>query len=221
MKVLTIFVANRRSENELYEPENVAAKWYSIGYNCVRHKEVIGMQSRREIPLWLVGVVIGLGLIGVSFFDQQKTTLQRVFKQAPTPQIPAMIGTALEKPMAAVSAWLADGSAVAPVTNQANGPRVAVYVEELRRVGTTLEIRGRLVNHSATQLHVAVQNFTFVDAAGIRYGVAGPTSIVNPDATEPFAFTVPVPPSRVLTMTLVLVPDPPLVLTLLQESVQP
>lgn len=179
------------------------------------------MQPRREIPLWLVGVVIGLGLIGVSLFDQQKTSLQRVFKAAPTPQIPAMIGTALEKPLAAVSAWLDDGSAVAPVTNQASGPRVAVYVEELRRVGTTLEIRGRLVNHSATQLHVAVQNFTFVDAAGIQYGVAGPTSILDPDAVEPFAFTVPVPPSRVLTMTLVLVPDPPLVLTLLQESVQP
>jgi acetylornithine deacetylase/succinyl-diaminopimelate desuccinylase-like protein len=97
----------------------------------------------------------------------------------------------------------------------------AVYVEELRRVGTTLEIRGRLVNQSATQLHVAVQNFTFVDAAGIRYGVAGPTSILEPAAVEPFAFTVPVPPSRVLTMTLVLAPDPPLVLTLLQESVQP
>jgi hypothetical protein len=179
------------------------------------------MHPRREIPLWLVGVVIGVGLIAISLFDQQKTPLQRLFKQAPTPQIPAVIGTALEKPMAAVSAWLADGSAVAPVTNQANGPRVTVYVEELRRVGSTLEIRGRLVNHSATQLRVAVQNFTFVDAAGIQYGVTGPTSTLDSDATEPFAFTVPVPPSRVLTMTLLLAPDPPLVVTLLQESVQP
>jgi hypothetical protein len=179
------------------------------------------MQPRREIPLWLVGVAIGIALIGVSLFDQQNTALQRVFKVAPTPEIPAMIGTALEKPMAAVSAWLADGAAVAPVTNQANGPRVSLYVEELRRVGTTLEIRGRLVNQSATQLHVAVQDFTFVDAAGIRYGVDGPTSNVDPASTEPFAFTVPVPPSRALTMTLILAPDPPLVLTLLQESVQP
>jgi hypothetical protein len=121
--------------------------------------------------LWLVGVAIGLGLIGVSLVDQQKTSLQHVFKVAPTPQIPAVIGTVLEKPIAVMSAWLADGSAVAPVTHQANGPRVAVYVEDLRRIGSTLEIRGRLVNHSATQLHVAVQDFTFVDAAGIHYGV--------------------------------------------------
>lgn len=179
------------------------------------------MQPQRQIPMWLVGVVIGVGLIAVSLFDRPTATLQRVFVQAPTPQIPAIVGTTLEKPMAAVAAWLADGSMLAPVSNQASGPRVAVYVEALRRVGTTLEIRGRLVNHSPTQLRVAVQNFTFVDAAGIQYGVAGPTSVLNPAATEPFAFTVPVPPSRVLTMTLILAPDPPLVLTLLQESMQP
>ncbi|NBU63256.1 MAG: hypothetical protein EBS29_01900 [Chloroflexia bacterium] len=179
------------------------------------------MQSRRQIPLWLVGVAIGVGLIAVSLLDQRTAALRQVFRAAPTPRLPDLIGKTLEKPMAVVSAWLADGASVAPATTVVHGPRIALYVEELRRVGSTLEIRGRLVNQSTDQLHVAVQDFTFVDAAGIRYGVDGPISIVEPAGIEPFAFTVPVPPSRVLTMTVMLAPDPPLVLPLLQESTQP
>lgn len=172
------------------------------------------------IPL-IVGVIIGAVMIGIALLGQERRSLVDVFDEAPTPELPALFASFGDVSQQLVSTWLSDGASVPAVTPQAVGPRIAVHVDTLHRVGTVLEIRGTLLNTTAAPLPFAVSNFRFTDATDIKYGVGDATQTIMLTDSAPFAFQIPVPPSRVLTMTVTFDPDPPLVITLLQERSTP
>jgi hypothetical protein len=160
-------------------------------------------------------------LIGVALLGQERRSLVDVFDKAPTPELPALFANFGDVSQQAVASWLSDGSSLPAVTPQAVGPRIAVHVDRLRRVGTVLEIRGTIFNKTSTPLSFSVDNIRFVDAEGNKYENAAPNPSLTLETTAPFAFQIPVPPSRMLTMTVTYDPDPPLVITLLQERSTP
>lgn len=176
----------------------------------------------REFPLPIVvGLLIGAVLIGVALLGQSRRSLVDVFHEAPTPEIPGLIANLGDASKNVMATWLGDGDSVPAVTPQASGPRIAVHVDSMRRVGTVLEIRGTIFNQTGAPLPFAIDNFSFVDATGVRYGNGATAAPITIDASAPFAFNIPIPPSRVLTMTVTYEPDPPLVITLLQERSTP
>jgi hypothetical protein len=95
---------------------------------------------------------------------------------------------------------------------------VAIYVDDIQRIGSTMQMRGRVANVGQAPLAISVADFTFVDATGVQYGVDGAASDLAPGASEAFEFTVPVPPSRTLTMTLTLDDGGQLLLPIIQTE---
>jgi hypothetical protein len=172
------------------------------------------------IPL-IVGLIIGAVLIGIALLGQERRSLVDVFDEAPTPELPALFANFGDVSQQVVTAWLSDGTSLPAVTPQAVGPRIAVHVDTLHRVGTVLEIRGMVLNQTDSPLTFSAANFRFSDATDIKYGVGDATQPITVTDSVPFAFQIPVPPSRALTMTVVFDPDPPLVITLLQERSAP
>ena len=172
----------------------------------------------RDLPIpIIVGVIIGAVLIGIALQGQERRSLVDVFDEAPTPELPTLFASFGDVSQQFVSTWLSDGATVSAVTPQATGPRIAVHVDTLHRVGTVLEIRGTVFNKTDAPLAFSAANFRFSDATDIKDGVGDATQTITIADSVPFAFQIPVPPSRVLTMTVVFDPDPPLVITLLQE----
>lgn len=177
---------------------------------------------RREFPVpIIVGVIIGGILIGVALMGQARRPLVDVFEAAPTPALPALFANLGDTSAAVVTNWLRDGAQLPAVTPQAVGPRIAVHVDELQRVGTVLAIRGTIFNNTATTIPFSINNFQFVDATGVGYNSESAVGTIMLETSAPFAFNIPVPPSRALTMTVTLDPDPPLVIALLQERSTP
>lgn len=163
----------------------------------------------KHVPLWLVGLLIGVGLIALTSMDQQRGALTSVFERAPTPEL----------------VLFDDLLATAPVgvtpTPHAETQRLSVYVTNMQRVGSTLEIRGTLENRSSSSLMFGLQHILFIDAANTQYSVGDASVELLPNIPEPFVFQVPVPPGRPVTMTITLDPDPAIVVPLLQESITP
>jgi hypothetical protein len=91
----------------------------------------------------------------------------------------------------------------------------------MQRVGSTLEIRGTIENRSQENITLGLQNILFIDAVNTKYGVGDTAIELAVLQKVPFAFQVPVPPGRPLTMTITLAPDPAVVVPLLQESITP
>lgn len=176
----------------------------------------------RDLPIpMIVGVIIGAVLIGIALLGQERRSLVDVFDEAPTPALPALFASFGDSSQQLVSTWLSDGDTVPAVTPQATGSRIAVHVDTLHRVGTVLEIRGTVLNQTGAPLEFSAANFRFADATDVKYGVGDATQTITITDRAPFAFQIPVPPSRALTMTVVFDPDPPLVITLLQERSTP
>jgi hypothetical protein len=162
-----------------------------------------------QVPLWLVGLLIGVGLIALASMDQQRGALTTVFEQAPTPEL------------AILDDLLAPSPTGPTATPHAVGQRIAVYINSMQRVGSTLEIRGTIENRSQENITFGLQNILFMDAAEITYGIGETTMELRALQQVPFNFQVPVPPGRPLTMTITLAPDPAVVVPLLQESITP
>jgi hypothetical protein len=163
----------------------------------------------KQVPLWLVGLLIGVGLIALASMDQQRGALTTVFEQAPTPDL------------AVLDELLATVPAGPTATPHATGQRINVYVTNMQRVGSTLEIRGTIENRSQENITLGLQNILFIDAVNTKYGVGDTAIELAVLQKVPFAFQVPVPPGRPLTMTITLDPDPAVVVPLLQESITP
>ena len=163
----------------------------------------------KQVPLWLVGLFIGVGLIALASMDQQRGALTTVFEQAPTPEL------------AILDDLLATVPAGPTATPHAIGQRIAVYVTNTQRVGSTLEIRGTIENRTQENITLGLKDILFVDAVNTKYGVGESSIELVALKQEPFSFQVPVPPGRPLTMTITLAPDPAVVVPLLQESITP
>ena len=177
--------------------------------------------ERKSFPLWPIGIGIAVLLIGISIPRQSQTNLVSVFDAAPTPDVSGV----LEHPLVqSVSDSLNEVAppvletvvpAVEPVV--AND-QVAIYMDSVQRVGSTLQMRGRVTNVGTAPFEISVANFAFVDASGVIYGVEGERGTLEVNASEAFEFTVPVPPSRTLTMTLTLDDASQLVYPILQTE---
>ena len=163
----------------------------------------------KQVPLWLVGLFIGVGLIALASMDQQRGALTTVFEQAPTPDL------------AILDDLLATVPAGPTATPHATGQRIAVYVTNTQRVGSTFEIRGTIENRTQENITLGLKDILFVDAVNTKYGVGESSIELVALKQEPFSFQVPVPPGRPLTMTITLAPDPAVVVPLLQESITP
>jgi len=162
-----------------------------------------------HVPLWLVGLLIGVGLIALASMDQQRGALTTVFEQAPTPEL------------AILDELLAPSPTGPTPTPHAIGQRIAVYVASMERVGSTLEIRGTIENRTQENITLGLQHILFTDAVNTKYGVGESAIEIQALKQVPFSFQVPVPPGRPLTMTITLNPDPAVVIPLLQESITP
>jgi hypothetical protein len=163
----------------------------------------------KQVPLWLVGLLIGVGLIVLASMDQQRGALTTVFEQAPTPEFGLL------------DDLLAPSPTGPTVTPHVVGERIAVYITNMARVGSTLEIRGTIENRSQENITFGLQNILFIDAVNIKYGVGESALELGALQQVPFNFQIPVPPGRPLTMTITLDPDPAVVIPLLQESITP
>lgn len=163
----------------------------------------------KPVPLWLVGLLIGVGLIALASMNQQRGALTTVFEQAPTPDL------------AILDELLATVPAGPTATPHAIGQRIAVYVMNTQRVGSTLEIRGTIENRTQENITLGLNDILFVDAVNTKYGVGDSFIELRAFQLESFVFQVPVPPGRPLTMTITLAPDPAVVVPLLQESITP
>ena len=162
-----------------------------------------------QVPLWLVGLLIGVGLIALASMEQRRDALTTVFERAPTPELSIL------------DEFLAPSPTGPTPTPHATGQRIAVYINNMERVGSTLEIRGTIENRSPDDMTVGLQHFRFVDSAGNQYGVGESAMLLAAQQSTPFNFQIPVPPGRPLTMTITLDPDPAVVIPLLQESITP
>ena len=176
--------------------------------------------QRTHFPMWIVGVILAAVLIAVSWPRQQHTNLVTVFDQAPTPDVSGILEHPIVSSLEEMTGGL--GSGEPPVT-PAGAPvvaneRVAIYVDDIQRIGSTMQMRGRVANVGQAPLAISVADFTFVDATGVQYGVDGAASDLAPGASEAFEFTVPVPPSRTLTMTLTLDDGGQLLLPIIQTE---
>ncbi len=179
-----------------------------------------GRRSELPVPI-IVGVIIGVILIGGALMGQARRPLVDVFDAAPTPELPSLFADLGDTSAAVVTSWLTDGAQLPAVTPQAVGPRISVHVDALQRVGTVLAIRGTIFNNTASSIPFSINNFQFIDATGVRYNSEHAVDAIMLETSAPFAFNIPVPPSRALTMTVTLDPDPPLVIALLQERRNP
>ncbi|MFZ9858237.1 MAG: hypothetical protein ACO3F2_07905 [Roseiflexaceae bacterium] len=163
----------------------------------------------KQVPLWLVGLLIGVGLIVFASMDQQRGALTTVFEQAPTPELGLLDDLLAPSPTGPTA------------TPHVVGERIAVYIANMERVGSTLEIRGTIENRSQENITLGLQNILFIDAVNINYGVGESAIELVVLQQVPFSFQVPVPPGRPLTMTITLDSDPAVVIPLLQESITP
>jgi len=96
-----------------------------------------------------------------------------------------------------------------------------VYVSNMQRVGSTLEIRGTIENRTQENITLGLKDILFVDAVNTKYGVGESSIELVALKQQPFSFQVPVPPGRPLQMIITLDADPAVVVPLSQESMTP
>jgi hypothetical protein len=176
--------------------------------------------QRTHFPMWIVGVILAVMLIAISWPRRQQTNLVTVFDRAPTPDVSEILEHPIVSSLGDIGDSLGENgrpiepAAVPAVSNE----RVAIYVDDVQRIGSTMQMRGRVENTGQVPFAISVANFAFIDATGVQYGVDGAASDLAPGASEAFEFTVPVPPSRTLTMTLTLDDGGQLLLPIVQAE---
>ncbi|MFQ3630898.1 hypothetical protein [Roseiflexus sp.] len=190
------------------------------------------MNDRRS-PTFMValGVLIALALIVIgggmnSGFGSPQLS-RRFAAQPPVPGDLALNLPRIEAPQAPpdllrilddVHKRLSGGQAATALTPTVAGPRIEVRVDDLRRTGDQIVVRGSVRNAGDREVTIPPGAFTFRDSRGVRYatGSSGSATLA-PGATTDFEFTVPLPTERGLTLIVDLPPDPPLEQTLLLE----
>mgnify|MGYP003341138496 CR=1 FL=1 len=144
-------------------------------------------------------MVIRAVLIGIALLGQEPRSFIDVFDAAPTPELPVWFADLGDTSAAVVADWLTDGALVPAVTPQAMGPRIAEHIDQRWRVGKVLEIHGTICNNTASTTFFSQIN----SGLSMRPGLCTTTrTLTGPpfSAAASFAFHIPVPPSRKLTM---------------------
>jgi hypothetical protein len=185
------------------------------------------------LPFVIGGLLLAALLIGVSFQlgapnsavlsqqfvprprDPSEPTLAPFeLPQVTLPDLPPDAQTRISD----LTEQLAGGRPVPALTPVASGASVRVTIDELRRSGERVSIRGSLANISQRTVAVAPEAFLFRDSAGVTYATEGTgASQLAPGEETSFDLAVPLPSGRGLTMIVNLPPDPPLEQVLVVE----
>lgn len=192
-------------------------------------------QQRNPIPFWLIGVIVALILIliGQRVGGGANPVLIDTFRPDPTdPSAPTPPGFQLpqvnlpqlppeaQQAIQSVRDRFAAGEAVPALTPEATGVRARIQVQEIKRQGSNVQVRGNLTNIGDQPLQVPASAFSFRDSAGIAYSLSGSgATMVGPGQAAPFDLSVPLPEGRGLTLLVELPPDAPIQQTLIVETV--
>ena len=192
-------------------------------------------QHRNSVPFWLIGVIVALILIfvGQRLGGGANPVLVDTFRPDPTdtsapappgfelpqvslPQLPAEAQQAIED----LRDRFASGEAVPALTPEATGVRARIEVQEIKRQGDSVQVRGSVSNIADQPLQVPASAFSFRDSAGVAYTLGGSgITTVQPGQLAPFDLSVPLPEGRGMTLIVELPPDPPIQQTLIVEAV--
>jgi hypothetical protein len=191
--------------------------------------------SSNSFPMWLGGVLLALVLILISVRGggglsnprlQQQFTPKPTDPSAPTaqpfelpqihlPSLPPNVRDAYTQ----LRDRLSSGQAVPALTPEASGPRVRVEVDEVRRTGDTVQVRGKVSNIAGGMVEIPPGAFSFRDSAGVSYTTGGsPGATLQPGQSAAFDLSVPLPAERGLILIITLPPDPPLEQILIVET---
>ncbi|HMO60337.1 MAG TPA: hypothetical protein PKA05_00965 [Roseiflexaceae bacterium] len=181
-------------------------------------------EDRGRFPPWVIGLLIaGVLIVLGGRLQLGNPTLMHEFSVRATPpgaplELPALaeLSPETERMVRELRERFEGGAAIPPLTPTANDSRLVVIVQELRRNGDRVQIRGVLRNTAAAPMIIQPGAFAFRDSSGVTYGtdsLGGAT--IDPAGEIPFDLAVPLPAERGLTLILSIPPEPPLELILL------
>ncbi len=181
--------------------------------------------NRNSFPIWIGGVVLALALILLSTRGAgiNNPALVQRFTPKPTdpgaPTAPAFqlpqvhlpsLPPGMQQTFTKLRDRFAGGQAVPALTPEASGTRARVKVDEVRRAGDRVHVRGTVTNIADQPLEIPPGAFSFRDSAGVDYTTSGGGATLQPGQSTSFDLGVPLPPDHGLTLILTLPPDPPL-----------
>jgi len=191
--------------------------------------------QRNSITMVLLGLVIAVVLIALAGGGElgnpqlsRRFAPQPADPAAPTPQpfeLPRVelpqLPPDVQRTVLDLQEQLTGGQAIPALTPIAAGPRVEVRLDEIRRRGDQVIVRGNVRNLGDRALTIAPGAFAFRDSSGARYTTeTSGGATLDPGAATAFDFTVPLAAGRGLTLIFELPPDPPLEQVLLLEIIE-
>jgi hypothetical protein len=189
----------------------------------------------RKIPMWMGGILLALVLILLSNRSSGGLTnpvlIGRFAPQPTDPSAPTAqpfqlpqvhlpsLPPAVQDTVIKLRDRLAGGGAIPALTPIASGPRARVNVDEVRRAGDQVQIKGSVVNLSDASLTIPPGAFAFRDSAGVSYSTGGSAAVTLASGqSTTLDLGVPLPNGRGLTLILTIPPDPPLEQVLVVEA---
>lgn len=182
---------------------------------------IVRNESNR-IPVWLGGILIAFVLILISTQGGTFSNPELIRRFAPSPsaatprpfqppqiQIPEL-PPEIQHTLASLRERFLGGQQVPALTPVTRGPRMQVEVKILQRNGDQVHVIGTVANISDVVLTIPAGTFSFRDSAGVSYATQGGSTTLQPGQSTSLDLTVPLPPSRGLTLVATLPPDPPI-----------
>lgn len=177
--------------------------------------------TRQHIPVWVWGLVLGLGLILLSTrgrFTTNETALQRHFAAQPAapgimlPQLDmGNLAPDIQRRVDEMQQIMRRGQPAPALTPVVQNQRVRVEIHHIRRVAAGVQIQGQVTNVGSAAVTVPIRAFELQDNTGTSYTSADTASVpLGPGESTPLDLTVPLPEGRGLRLTVNLPPDPPL-----------
>jgi hypothetical protein len=189
----------------------------------------------KKIPMWMGGILLALVLILLSNRGSGGLTnpvlIGRFVPRPTDPGAPAAqsfqlpqvhlpsLPPAVQASLAKLRDRFAGGEGIPALTPVASGPRAKVNIDEVRRVGDHVQVKGSVANLSDSALTIPSGAFSFRDSAGVTYSTTGSAAatLAAGQATT-LDLGVPLPDGRGLTLILSIPPDPPLEQMLVVEA---
>jgi len=186
--------------------------------------------NRQMLPVWIIGILLGLILILISTRDGGVNSAELVRRFAPDPNAPTPapfqlpqvslpgLPQGMQRTLTDLRDRLAGGQAIPALTPVASGPRIRVEVREIKRTGEQVKISGTVTNISDTPLEIGLSAFSFRDSAGVTYAASGASTALQPGQSTSLDLGLPLPEHRGLTLIVMLPPDPPIEQVLVVET---
>ncbi|MEM8532461.1 MAG: hypothetical protein AAGF95_16580 [Chloroflexota bacterium] len=193
------------------------------------------MNERKQVPFWLIGVLIALVLIliGNQIGSQPNNVeLSRAFEPVPTdpnaPTVPSIefpevtlpeLPPEVQQGVVGLRDRLAGGQSIPALTPVANSNQLQIDITQLRREGEQVHIQGQISNIASSSVNIPATAFSFQDSAGTTYGLNGNAiTTLEPEQSTDIDLSVPLPPDLGLTLIVAVPPDPPIQQILIVET---